>query len=101
MDNLSRPAFLFLGLVVEAGFWEGIGRALAGANIPHSAEQLGQTFAVFVLYLCSQAFQYWRTRHAVRTQVRVAVARHLGQPVENLGRITKTLRRARRKKDAV
>lgn len=59
--------------MAEAGFWEGLGRAVSTANVPHTAEQLGQAVGVFVLFLATQAFQWWRTRHAVRSQVRHAV----------------------------
>jgi hypothetical protein len=67
---------LLLSLVVEVGFWDGIGRALGQANLPHTADQLGQTCAVAILYIGAQLFQWWRTRHVVRRQVNRALFGH-------------------------
>lgn len=84
MDSLRTPLLLALGLVVEAGFWDGIGRAFAVASIPHTPNDLGRAAGVAVLFVASQLFQWWRTRFAVRSQVRDAVAYHLPALVDEL-----------------
>ena len=76
MDNL-RPLVLVLAVVSDFGFWEGVGRAVGAANIPHTAADMGQCLAVAVMFLASQLFQWWRTRHAVRSQVGRALSGHL------------------------
>lgn len=95
---MRQPLFLFTCLVVDMSFWDGLGHALSQSGLPHNPKQFGESVGVLVLLVASQLFQWWRTRHSVRTEVRRAVS---GQQVKNrpkaITRLSERVRKATRR----
>lgn len=94
---MRQPLFVFFCLVVDMSFWDGLGHALSQSGLPHNPKQFGESVGVLVLLVASQLFQWWRTRHSVRTEVRRAVTGQYG-PAVPLTRLANRVRKATKRK---
>lgn len=96
---MRQPLFVFFCLVVDMSFWDGLGHALSQSGLPHNPKQFGESVGVLVLLVASQLFQWWRTRHSVRTEVRRAVSGQYRQgSTKTLSALAKRVRKATARK---
>ena len=99
---MRQPLFVFFCLVVDMSFWDGLGHALSQSGLPHNPQQFGESVGVLVLLVASQLFQWWRTRHSVRTEVRRAVSgQHIKSRTKVVTRLSERIRKATRRNPPV